>query len=134
VRRPDVTVSGTRLSARIPLHAAEGARVGLRFTASGRTLHTSGTLTGGADGPGSLLEATLPARLPRGIWRVALSPDPDAAQPAWSGLPFALRAAGDSVLVVTVPRPGTVRKLVRAVRRVLGTARTKAARVIDGRR
>ncbi|MFF9488847.1 glycosyltransferase family 2 protein [Streptomyces sp. NPDC014676] len=134
VRRPDVTVSGTRLSARIPLHTAGGARVGLRFTASGRTLHASGTLTGEADGPGSLLEATLPVRLPRGIWRTALSPDPDAAQPAWSELPFALRAVGDRTLVVSVPRSGTVRKLARGVRRVLGTARTKAASVISGRR
>ncbi|MFI1422364.1 glycosyltransferase family 2 protein [Streptomyces sp. NPDC020731] len=134
VRRPDVTVSGNRLSARIPLHAAEGTRVGLGFTASGRTLHASGTLTGEADGPGSLLEAALPARLPRGIWRVALSPDPDAAQPVWNGLPFALRAGGGGVLVVTVPRPGTVRKLVRAARRALRAARAKVSPLVGGGR
>ncbi|KOV36350.1 glycosyltransferase family 2 protein [Streptomyces heliomycini] len=130
VRRPDVTVSGARLRVRIPLHAAGGARVGLRFTASGRTLHASGTLTVAADGPGSLLEVTLPDRLPRGIWRVALSPAPDAARPAWSGLPFALRVTGGGVRVVSVPRPGTARRLVRAARRALGTARAKVSPLI----
>ncbi|MFF8102994.1 glycosyltransferase family 2 protein [Streptomyces sp. NPDC016640] len=141
VRRPDVTVSGARLRVRIPLHAADAARAGLRFTASGRTLHATGTLTGEADGPGSLLEATLPSGLPRGIWRVALSLAPDAEQPGWTGLPFALRAAGGSALaaggsalVVPVPRPGTARKLLRGVRRVLGAARAKVLSPLPGER
>ncbi|WP_309063875.1 glycosyltransferase family 2 protein [Streptomyces sp.] len=134
VRRPDVTVSGARLRARIPLHAPDGARVGLRFTSSGRTLYASGTLTGEPDGPGSRLEATLPAGLPRGIWRVALGPDPDAAEPRHTGLPFALRSGGGRVRVVPVPRPGALRKLVRGARRALGAARAKVAPVISGRR
>ncbi|MFF9201811.1 glycosyltransferase family 2 protein [Streptomyces sp. NPDC014986] len=134
VRRPDVTVSGARLRVRVPLHAADAARAGLRFTASGRTLHATGTLTGEADGPGSLLEATLPSGLPRGIWRVALSLAPDAEQPGWTGLPFALRAAGGSALVVPVPRPGTARKLLRGVRRVLGAARAKVLSPLPGER
>ena len=134
VRRSDVTVSGARLRARLPLHAPDGARVGLRFTSSGRTLHAPGTLTGAPEGPGSLLEATLPSGLPRGIWRIALAPDPDAAEPRDAGLPFALRAGGGRVLVVRVPRPGTVRGLVRGARRVLGAVRAKVAPVTGGRR
>ncbi|CAM5482769.1 glycosyltransferase family 2 protein [Streptomyces hirsutus] len=38
VRRPDVSVSGARLHARIPLHTADGTAVRLRFTSAGRTL------------------------------------------------------------------------------------------------
>ncbi|WP_431999072.1 glycosyltransferase family 2 protein [Streptomyces fungicidicus] len=135
VRRQDVTASGTRLSIRLPLHASGGARVGLRFSAPGRTLHASGTLTGAPDGSGSSLEATLPARLPRGVWRVAVSLDPDTAgQRGTVGLPFALRAAGGRVLVVPVPRPGTVRKLARSARRALGAVRARVTPLLAGRR
>ncbi|MFC9954136.1 glycosyltransferase family 2 protein, partial [Streptomyces prasinus] len=134
VRRPDVSVSGARLRARIPLHAADGTPVRLRFTSAGRTLYTPGALTAGPQRPGTLLEATLPSGLPRGIWRVALCLDPEAAEPRVGGLPFALRAGRGGVLVVQVPRPGTAEKLLRRARRVLGAARTRVAPLIKRRR
>ena len=34
----------------------------------------------------------------------------------------------------TVPRPGTVRKLVRAARRALGAARAKVSPLVNGKR
>ncbi|GAB2452812.1 glycosyltransferase family 2 protein [Streptomyces incanus] len=134
VRRPDVTVSGTRLRARIPLHAADGTPVRLRFTSAGRTLYTPGALTAEPERPGSRLGATLPSGLPRGVWRVALCLDPDAAEPRFDGLPFALRSGRGGVLVVRVPRPGAVEKLARRARRVLGVARARVAPLIRGRR
>ncbi|MFD3732689.1 glycosyltransferase family 2 protein [Streptomyces sp. NPDC058632] len=134
VRRPDVTVSGARLRARIPLHAANGTPVRLRFSSAGRTLYTPGALTTEPQLPGARLEATLPSELPRGVWRVALGLDPDAAEPLFSGLPFALRAGRSGVLVVRVPRPGTGQKLLRRARRVLGVARARVAPLIRGRR
>ncbi|MGY0071482.1 glycosyltransferase family 2 protein [Streptomyces sp. QTS137] len=134
VRRPDVTVSGARLRVRLPLHAADGTPVRLRFTSAGRTLHAPGALTAEPQRPGARLEATLPSGLPRGVWRVALGLDPDAAEPLFSGLPFALRAGRGGVLVARVPRPGTGQKLLRRARRVLGAARTRVAPLIKGRR
>ncbi|GAB2782937.1 hypothetical protein GCM10027073_14550 [Streptomyces chlorus] len=133
VRRPDVTVSGARLRARIPLHAVDGTPVRLRFTSAGRTLYTPGALTAEPERPGSRLEAALPSGLPRGVWRVALCLDPDAAEPRFGGLPFALRAGRGGVLVVQVPRPGSVEKLARRARRVLGVARARVAPLIRGR-
>ncbi|MCT7355578.1 glycosyltransferase [Streptomyces sp. 15-116A] len=132
VRRTDVTVSGTRLGVRLPLHAADGTEVRLRFTSSRRTLHADATLTGEAEGPGTRLEATLPAVLPRGIWRVSLTLDPEAAEPRWTGLPFALRAGGGGMLVVPIPGPSGARKLLGRARRVLGAARRRVAPVVNG--
>lgn len=134
VRRPDVSVSGARLHARIPLHTADGTAVRLRFTSAGRTLYAPGALTAEPERPGSRLEATLPTGLPRGVWRVALCLDPEAVEPRFDGLPFALRAGRGGMLVAQVPRPGTGEKLLRRVRRVLGAARARVAPLIKGRR
>ncbi|MGW5968845.1 glycosyltransferase [Streptomyces sp. NPDC055186] len=134
VRRADVTVSGARLRARVPLHAADGAGVRLRFSSGGRTLYAPGTLAGEPERPGSRLEAALPPELSRGIWRVALCLDPDAAEPRFEGLPFALRTGGGGVLVVPIPHPGAVRNLVRRARRMLGAVRRRAAPLISRRR
>lgn len=134
VRRPDVSFSGARLRARLPLHARHGTPVRLRFTASGRTLHAAGTLNAAPGDTGSWLESTLPAGLPRGTWRVALSPAPDAAEPRFNPLPFALRARGGRTLVVPVPRAGAARKLAGRARRVLGSVRGRVAPMIKGRR
>ncbi|MCX2924953.1 glycosyltransferase family 2 protein [Streptomyces sp. NEAU-W12] len=134
VRRPDVTVSGARLRARIPLHAADGTPVRLRFSSAGRTLYAPGSLTAEPQRPGSRLEATLPSGLPRGVWRVALDLDREATEPRFSGLPFAVRVGRGGVLVVQVPRPRTGRKLLRRARRVLGAARARVAPLVKGRR
>ncbi|CAL9341113.1 glycosyltransferase family 2 protein [Streptomyces sp. enrichment culture] len=134
VRRPGVSFSGGRLRARLPLHARHGTEVGVRFTASGRALHAAGTLNAAPGETGSWLESALPAGLPRGTWRVAVSTAPDAAEPRYTALPFALRARGGRTLVVPVPRPGTARKLARRARRVLGAVRARVAPIIKGRR
>ncbi|MFI9825465.1 glycosyltransferase family 2 protein [Streptomyces sp. NPDC052013] len=132
VRRTDVTVSGLRLSARLPLHAPDGTGVRLRFTSPRRTLEANATLTGAAEGQGSRLESTLPAALPRGIWRVSLCLAPDAAEPRWTGLSFALRGGGGTMQVVPIPRPRGPRKLLGRARRVLGAARRRVAPLVNG--
>ncbi|NJP48765.1 glycosyltransferase family 2 protein [Streptomyces sp. SBST2-5] len=132
VGRGDVSVDGTRMTARLPLHAADGTKVRLRLVSSRRTLQADATLTGEPDGPGSRLRADLPAALPRGVWRVSLCLGPDAAEPRWIALPFALRATGGGTLVVPVPRPGRLRRLLRRARRVLGAARRRVTPLVDG--
>ncbi|GAB2872003.1 hypothetical protein GCM10027074_44590 [Streptomyces deserti] len=135
VKRTDVTVSGDRLTALLPLHVPADTEVRLRLTSSGRSVHVPGTLSPAPEGPGALLVATLPSARTRGIWRPALCLDPAAAEPGFTVLPFALRGGAGGVRVVPVPVPGVVRRLVRRARRVLGTARGKVmSRVNSGGR
>ncbi|MFE7271597.1 glycosyltransferase [Streptomyces sp. NPDC057623] len=131
----DVTASGDRLRAPLPLHVpAEGAEVSLRLTSSGTTHDVPAALS--PYGSGALLEAVLPLGALRGaLWRVALG----TPGPRHLALPFALRAGAGGVRVVRAPRPSRLRRLARGARRRLGTAlgRTAArlrARARSGRR
>ncbi|MEV5427849.1 glycosyltransferase family 2 protein [Streptomyces sp. NPDC052701] len=123
----DATVSGDRLRALLPLHVPGDTGVRLRLTAGGRSVEVSGTLSPAPGEGRALLTATLPSARARGVWRAALCLAPDAAEPRFTGLPFALRggrgARGGVVRVVPVPRPGPARRLVRRARRVLAAAR-----------
>ncbi|SED67918.1 hypothetical protein SAMN05216482_8436 [Streptomyces sp. PAN_FS17] len=83
---------------------------------------------------GALLEAVLPLGELRGAaWRVALG----APGPRFLALPFVLRGGVGGVRVVRVPGPNALRRLVRRVRRRLGTAMGRTAtrlRARTGRR
>ncbi|MGA5895545.1 glycosyltransferase family 2 protein [Streptomyces venetus] len=126
VKQSDVTVSGGRFRALLPLHVPGDTEVRLRFVSSQRYFDAPGTLSPTAEGSGALLGAALPADdLSRGTWRVALCLTPSADRPRFTGLPFALRATGEDVLVVPVPGPGIALRLARGTRRVLGAARRR---------
>lgn len=114
----DVTASGTRLRALLPLHAPHhGTDVSLRLTSSGTTHDVPATLS--PRGSGALLEATLPLADLRGTtWRAALG----TPGPRFLTLPFALRAGAGGVQVVRTSRPRPLRRLLRRARRRLGTA------------
>ncbi|MEU6372341.1 glycosyltransferase family A protein [Streptomyces sp. NPDC046909] len=118
---PDaVTVSDGRLRAGVPLHVADDTKVLLRL-GSTTILDVPATLSAAPDGQASVLDAELPlAELRGATWRVALSPFPDAGEPRFLVLPFALRARADSVRAVRAPNPGGTRRLARRVRRGLG--------------
>ncbi|MDO0909571.1 glycosyltransferase family A protein [Streptomyces sp. DT2A-34] len=126
----DVTVSGDRLRAPLPLYVPDhGTEVSLRLTSSGAAHHAPATLS--PQGSGALLEAVLPVGDLRGrTWRTALG----APGPRFLTLPFALRAGADGVQVVRTPRPGAVRRFARRVRRTLGTALRRAAARVRARR
>ncbi|MFJ8533608.1 glycosyltransferase family 2 protein [Streptomyces sp. NPDC093591] len=127
----DVTVSGDRLRAPLPLYVpGHGTEVSLRLTSSGGAQDAPATLS--PEGSGAVLEAVLPVGdLRGGTWRTALG----APGPRFLTLPLALRAGADGVHVVRAPRPGAVRRFARKVRRSLGTAlRRAAARVRAHRR
>lgn len=119
----DVTVSGDRLRAPLPLHVpAGGTEVSLRLTSSGVAHETPATLS--PHGSGALLEAVLPLGELRGpTWRTALG----TSGARFLTLPFALRAGAGQVRVVRAPRPGALRRLVRAARRRFGTALGRTA-------
>lgn len=121
----DVTVSDDRFRVLLPVHVTGDSQVRLRFVSSRRILETPGTLSAGADRPGSVLEAVLPEDLSDDVWRVAVCPNPGSDQARFAGLPFALRVGGGSVLVTPVPGPGVALRLARRARRALGTARRK---------
>ncbi|WP_338784894.1 glycosyltransferase family A protein [Streptomyces sp. DG1A-41] len=133
VQQSGVTVSGDRIRAVLPLHVPGDTQVRLRFVSSRQISEVPGTLSPTADGAGAVLAAALPAEsLSRGVWRMALCLAPDAAQPRYTGLPFALRAAGGRVQVAPVPRPGVALRVARRARRVLGTVRRKVSRTRIG--
>src|SRR5690606_6849361 len=134
VRRPDVSFSGARLRARLPLHARHGTPVRIRLTASGRTLHAEATAAAAAGATAAWLGAPRRAGRPRGPWRAPPRPAPAPAAPRVTPLPFALRARGGRTLVVPVPRPGAARRLAERARRVLGSVRGRVAPMIKGRR
>ncbi|MFI6007223.1 glycosyltransferase [Streptomyces sp. NPDC051243] len=119
----DITLSGDRLSAPLPLHVpAAGTGATLRLTASGTAHDVPATLS--PHGPGALLEATLPLGDLRGAtWRAALG----TPGPRFLTLPFALRAGVGGVRVVRARRASALRRLVRRVRRRLGTALGRTA-------
>lgn len=119
----DVTASGDRLRARLPLHVPDdGTDVSLRLTASGTTRDLPATLS--PHGSGALLEAVLPLGVLRGAaWRAALG----TPGPRFLTLPFALRTGAGGVRVVPTPRPSALRRLVRRARRRLGTALGRTA-------
>ncbi|MFE9441858.1 glycosyltransferase family 2 protein [Streptomyces sp. NPDC006602] len=121
----DVTVTGDRLRAPLPLYLPGDTEVLLRLTGPA-SREIPGTLSPSPDGSRALLEAVLPvAELKGGIWRLALSPAA-ADEPRFLALPTALRVSGGSVQVARPPGPGVVRRLTRGARRVLGRARRKA--------
>lgn len=133
VQQSGVTVSGDRVRAVLPLHVPGDTRVRLRFVSHRQISEVPGTLSPAADGTGAVLAAALPAEsLSRGVWRMALCLAPDAAQPRYTGLPFALRAAGGRAQVAPVPRPGVALRVARRARRVLGTVRRKVSRTRIG--
>jgi glycosyltransferase involved in cell wall biosynthesis len=123
----DVTVTGDRLRAPLPLHVPGDTEVLLRLTGPA-SREVPGTLSPSPDGSGALLEAVLPvADLAGGIWRLGLCPGPAADGPRFLALPPALRVGGGSVQVVRPPGPGVALRLTRGARHVLGRVRRKAA-------
>ncbi len=126
VQLGDVSVSDERFRVLLPVHVTGDTGVRLRFVSSRRILEVPGTLSPEADRPGSVLAADLPAEdLSGDVWRVAVCLNPHSDQARFTGLPFALRAGGGSVLVTPVPGPGVALRLARRARRVLGAARRK---------
>lgn len=113
----DVTISGSRLRAPLPLHVPDdGAGLSLRLTSPATIHDVPATLS--PHGSGALLEATLPLGELRGVtWRAALG----APGPRFLTLPFALRAGAGGARVVRRPRPSVLRRLSRRARRRLGT-------------
>jgi glycosyltransferase involved in cell wall biosynthesis len=130
-----VTVSDDRIQVPLPLHVSGERKVVLRL-GSGSIVDVPGTLSPAADGSGSVLEAELPlAELRASTWRVALSPVPEAAEPRFLVLPFALRVTGETVRAVRAPNPGGLERLARRVRRKLGRVlRGTTSRIKNGRR
>lgn len=133
VQQSAVTVTGDQVRAQLPLYVPADTEVRLRFVSPQQMVEAPGTLSPAADGAGAVLAAALPAESPsRGVWRVALCLAPDAARPLYTGLPFALRAAGGRVRVAPVPRPGVALRVARRARRVLGAARRRISRLRIG--
>ncbi|MFD0003128.1 glycosyltransferase family 2 protein [Streptomyces sp. NPDC127178] len=114
----EITLSGARLHARLPLHVPDdGTEVTLRLTASGTAHDIAATLS--PQGSAALLEAVLPLGELRGAtWRAALG----VPGPRFLPLPFALRSGVGGVRVVPAPRPSALRRFARRARRRLGTA------------
>lgn len=114
----EITLSGARLHARLPLHVPDdGTEVTLRLTASGTARDIAATLS--PQGSAALLEAVLPLGKLRGAtWRAALG----VPGPRFLPLPFALRSGVGGVRVVQAPRPSALRRFARRARRRLGTA------------
>jgi glycosyltransferase involved in cell wall biosynthesis len=129
----DLTVTGDRLSAHLPLYVPGDTKVLLRLSGT-TSREVSGTLSPSPDGSGALLEALVPVDDLRGrTWQVALCPAPGVGEPRFLALPLALRVTADRVQVVRPvrpvrpPGPGGVQRLARRARRVLGRIRRSAA-------
>jgi poly(ribitol-phosphate) beta-N-acetylglucosaminyltransferase len=119
----EVTISGDRVEVPVPFHVPGDTPVLLKLTrgSGAASAKVPGTLR--PQGSAALLEAELPvADLTGGPWRVALSPAPDAPEPRFHPLPFALRVTAGRVQVVAVrpPRPAAGKRLVRRARRLAG--------------
>ncbi|WP_328420067.1 glycosyltransferase family 2 protein [Streptomyces sp. NBC_00443] len=118
----EITLSGARLHARLPLHVpGDGTEATLRLTVSGTAHDVPATLS--PQGSGALLEAVLPLGELRGAtWRAALG----VPGPRFLPLPFALRSGVGGVGVVQAPRPSALRHFARRARRRIGTALGRA--------
>ena len=119
----EVTISGDRVEVPVPFHVPGDTPVLLKLTrgSGAASAKVPGTLR--PQGSAALLEAELPvADLTGRPWRVALSPAPDAPEPRFHPLPFALRVTAGRVQVVAVrpPRPAAGKRLVRRARRLAG--------------
>jgi glycosyltransferase involved in cell wall biosynthesis len=130
-----VSTAGGRLRVPLPLHAPAATAVLLRLTSAERRLDAPGTLEPAGDG--AVLEAVLPvADLGRGMWRTALCPAPDAAEPRFLALPLTLRGDGNSFKVQRAPGPSPLRRLARRARRTLAAVlrrRTASGQVRNGK-
>ncbi|MDH6622360.1 glycosyltransferase involved in cell wall biosynthesis [Streptomyces sp. LBL] len=128
----DVTVSGDRLRAPLPLYVPDGTEALLRLTGPAPT-DVPATLS--PDGSGAWLEAVLPVDALKGAaQQLALCLAPTTGEPRFLALPVAVRTGAGGVQVVRPAGPGSVRRLTRRVRRVLGRVRAKAAALIRARR
>jgi glycosyltransferase involved in cell wall biosynthesis len=119
----EVTISGDRVEVPVPFHVPGDTPVLLRLTrgSGAASAKVPGLLR--PQGSAALLEAELPvADLTGAPWRVELSPAPDAPEPRFHPLPFALRVKAGRVQVVAVrpPRPAGGKRLVRRARRLAG--------------
>ncbi|MFI6435892.1 glycosyltransferase family 2 protein [Streptomyces sp. NPDC050759] len=119
----EVAVSGDRVEVPVPFHVPGDTPVLLKLTrgSGAASAKVPGTLR--PQGSAALLEAELPvADLTGGPWRVALSPAPEAPEPRFHPLPFALRVKAGKVQVVAVrpPRDAAGKRLVRRARRLAG--------------
>ncbi|MEU9553953.1 glycosyltransferase family 2 protein [Streptomyces fumanus] len=124
----DLSVTGDRFRARLPLYVPGETAVLLRLASAGRTLDVPATLAPTPDPARSGLTAVLPAAVPAGgVWRTAVCLAPDAARPRFHALPQSLRGTGDAVRVGPGPRPGPALRLARGARRLLGAVAAKAA-------
>ncbi|GGL63485.1 hypothetical protein GCM10010129_04010 [Streptomyces fumigatiscleroticus] len=136
--RIEVTACGDRLDAVLPLYVPGETRALLRLTAADRVVDVPATLSpaqDGADGARARLVAALPvAGLAGATWNTAVCPAPRAAEPRFHTLPLALRAGRRGARAVAAPERATVRRLARAVRRVLAAARSRAAARLVRRR
>ncbi|MFF4780546.1 glycosyltransferase family 2 protein [Streptomyces griseorubiginosus] len=115
----EVTVSGDRVEVPVPFHVPGDTPVLLKLTGGSGTAprQVPGTLR--PQDSAALLEAVLPlGNLGETPWQVALSPAPDAPEPRFHPLPFALRVKDGRVQVTAVrpPRPGVGQRLVRKAR------------------
>jgi glycosyltransferase involved in cell wall biosynthesis len=123
----DVSVTGDRLRAGLPLYVPGETAVLLRLASAGRTLDVPGTLSPTPDPARSRLAAVLPAAvLAGGVWRTAVCLAPDAAAPRFHPLPQALRVEDGAVRVGPGPRPGLAPRITRKARKLLGAVVAKA--------
>jgi poly(ribitol-phosphate) beta-N-acetylglucosaminyltransferase len=122
----DVTVTGGRLTAPLPLYVPRSTDVLLRLTgtASGRDVEVPATLAPADEGRGALLTtAALPLEeLRAASWRTAVCPVPDARPARFLALPVLLRVARSGrVRAVRPPSAGFARRVVRRLRQLIGT-------------
>jgi len=123
----DVTVTGDRLRASLPLYVPGDTEVLLGLTGPACS-DIPGTLS--PDGSGARLEAVLPVSELKGVARrVTLCPAPKADERRFLGLPFAVRAGAGGVQVVRPSGPSVVGRIARRARKVLVRVRATAARV-----
>ncbi|MDH6565884.1 glycosyltransferase involved in cell wall biosynthesis [Streptomyces sp. SAI-117] len=119
----EVTVAGDRVEMPVPMHVPRDTPVLLELTRGSGTAPAKVPGTLRPQGSAALLDAVLPVGdLPGADWQVALSPAPEAEEPRFHPLPFALRVRRGRVEAVAVraPRPPVGRTLVRRARRLAG--------------
>ncbi|MEU4660076.1 glycosyltransferase family A protein [Streptomyces sp. NPDC023723] len=126
VPRADLSVTGDRLGAGLPLYVPGESEVLVRFATPGRSVDVPGTLAPTPDPARSRLTAVLPAAvLAGGTWKAAVCLTPGAGEPRFHPLPQPLRVEGGAVRVGPPPRPGLGERLWRKARRLLGAALRK---------